>query len=382
MLSASVALLVLSAVFDHGTQDPSVAELTRALAGDVASRTAAAEALGACGAAASPAVPALTVVLGDPDPAIRRRAAWALGRIGPQAKTAVQALGDALTDDGAQHFAAAALGRIGPDAKATVPALVQALRVRNRGLRDIVALALGKIGPEAATMAVPAILWAMGSRDDLCNVNGWALDHPSDPSTFAALVELLFRDPGPCLAWQTDDDHGSSEFARFQDGLEQIEWMPVSSRALCELGPTAIPPIIECLERPLLLAVEVDSDAGFRCEVQTIFAMRALIPFGPRAKPAVPALLELVKDDRCIWGDDVATVLVAIGPDAIPEPAHLAEHGSRELREWSRAVLGELRAALGRGDVPALREIIRRSDADARSWARTMLSDIESRRGH
>jgi hypothetical protein len=67
-------------------------------ANDVADRRSAAAALGGLGAAASPAVPALTEALADEDATVRAAAADALASIGPEAGPAVPALTSALAD--------------------------------------------------------------------------------------------------------------------------------------------------------------------------------------------------------------------------------------------------------------------------------------------
>jgi hypothetical protein len=71
-------------------------------ASDAAERRRAATALGGLGAAASPAVPALTDALHDEDATVRQAAAEALGKIGPDASGAAPALTLALADPDAR----------------------------------------------------------------------------------------------------------------------------------------------------------------------------------------------------------------------------------------------------------------------------------------
>src|SRR5204862_5998159 len=95
-------------------------------------REAAAQGLGAIGAAA---VPDLLPLLTDPAPEVRLAAAAALGEIG--AAAAAKALAGALKDDNpaVRRAAAAALGRIGVKTEPVLAALRQAEAETDRGAR-------------------------------------------------------------------------------------------------------------------------------------------------------------------------------------------------------------------------------------------------------
>lgn len=380
-------IVALAALIALAPQDPAapharVAELTRELRGDVADRRAAAEALGRFGAAARAATPALAEALTDEDPELRRRAAWALGRIGSDAKAAVPALGAALRDEASRHFAAAALGRIGPAAKDAVPALVAALEIRGQGLRDVVALALGRIGPDAAP-AIPALIRAIGTRDELCNVHGWAVDLPGHRDSHPALIELLIEHPHPELDWWSGDwnaDRVERVIEQLFDGLSRIEWTPIASWALWRIGPAAIPRLVTCLEaRGAGTEGDPSTDDLDRSAVVS-YAAAALAKFGPAAKPAVPALLELVATDGPLWEDYFASILVQIGPVAIPDLARAAANADRDSAAWARDVLAAMSAALDTTHLPALEELARDGDEQCRDWAQRMVRDIERRR--
>jgi hypothetical protein len=86
----------------------------------------AADALARIGAAA---VPEVTRMLNDPQPAQRIRAAGILARIGPDAQPAVPVLITRLhdPDEGVRKAAAHALGQMGPAAADAVPALLEAV---------------------------------------------------------------------------------------------------------------------------------------------------------------------------------------------------------------------------------------------------------------
>lgn len=112
----------------------------------------AARRLGARGADAGPAVPALVRLLGSNDDRLRVTVEEALEKIGP---AAVPALTAALGNEKAEMRAGAAdaLGRIGPRAKAAVPALVKAREDRDPYVASHAAEALRQIERRVPTQA-------------------------------------------------------------------------------------------------------------------------------------------------------------------------------------------------------------------------------------
>lgn len=87
----------------------------------------ASDALGRIG---TPAVPALSEALADPDASVRIEACRALAYMGPKAKDAVPPLTQTLGDpeESVRLEAARALGQIGESAQLAVPELMQMLR--------------------------------------------------------------------------------------------------------------------------------------------------------------------------------------------------------------------------------------------------------------
>jgi HEAT repeat protein len=136
---------------------------------DARARQEAIFAVGACGAEAGEAVPALAaLLLGDSDAAVRAEAALALSKMNPASRTAVPALGQALQDanPGVRMYAALALFRLGGAARSAVPALIQALGDEDNQksvgtffftIRELVALSLGRASAGTAE-AVPALV--------------------------------------------------------------------------------------------------------------------------------------------------------------------------------------------------------------------------------
>jgi hypothetical protein len=129
-------------------------------------------ALGAIGADAAEAVPALADILcHDPDPDVRNQAALALSKMAPASATAVPALAQALADAelAVRMNATVALLRLGPEARPAVPALIRALKDENNQtnlgtfhatIQDLTAVALGRASAGTAD-GVPALAAAL-----------------------------------------------------------------------------------------------------------------------------------------------------------------------------------------------------------------------------
>jgi HEAT repeat protein len=149
--------------------------------GDV--RAEAARALGETGAAAAPALPALTTLLADPDPLAREQAALALGRIGSPAPEVVDGLQELLADpfDYVRAAGVEALARFGSAAEPGDPAaggngraagapaideLLTRLAEGNDFSRTEAAWLLAKHGAAAGGQATEILLvQAFGDRD-------------------------------------------------------------------------------------------------------------------------------------------------------------------------------------------------------------------------
>src|SRR5262245_7460215 len=155
----------------------SLNQWVRALNGDDApTRRRAIFAMGAMGAAASEAVPALAkLMLEDPDREIRNEAALALSKMDPASAAVVSQLGQALNDPEAavRMNATMALFRLKKEASSTVPRLIEELKkVENHTnlntftftLQELTALTLGRASAGTAD-AVPALMEALQAAD-------------------------------------------------------------------------------------------------------------------------------------------------------------------------------------------------------------------------
>lgn len=143
---------------------------------EVAARVEAALALMKMGPASRPAVPALTTAVGDRTRLVRVYAILTLMRLGPGARPAVPALIAALAD-GENHttlnkfhftileVAALALGRASAGTADGVPTLQEALTAaKDDRMRRAVAEALGEVGPPARS-TVPQLQALLDSPD-------------------------------------------------------------------------------------------------------------------------------------------------------------------------------------------------------------------------
>ncbi len=322
-------------------------------------RVAAIQALGGFGAAAVPAVPALTDALGEGDGLTRWFAAGVLGEIGPDAKAAVPALIDLLRSKGevpaapgSMGFggveikpdrlavvAAKALGQIGPDARAAVAPLTQALADPDEALRAEAAEALGRIGP-AATEAVPALVRALSD-------SGWLVGEKASEAlgqigaaAVPALVEALRgRDPD------------------------------VRRRAIASLGGVG-PEAAAAL--PDLVRALADPDE----ETRTV-AAEAIGPIGngPAVAAAVPGLIAALKDPDRLVRKNATEAIGKVGSrdDRVtPALALMMRDSDKDVRLAASQAL----ATLGMPAFPALRALLRDDDKDLRDDAAYALSRI------
>ena len=214
----------------------------------------------AIGNIGSSAVPGLISLLDEDDEVILTRALFALGQIGPAAQSAIPALRPLLQSQSEeiQLLAAITLAEVGAEADTVLPVLVPALQIDISEVRDTVASAIGRLGP-AATSAVPDLIQVIGEGSAYSE--DWAMRDSATqalinigPSAIPALIEAL--------------------------GHEDTTISARSSFALVEIGSEAIPALIAALG---------DRDREVRRRAAFVLAR-----IGPEA---VPALLAALQDE-------------------------------------------------------------------------------------
>ncbi|EKV00453.1 HEAT repeat-containing protein [Leptolyngbya sp. PCC 7375] len=386
-------------------------------------RAIAAEVLGEIGPDAHAAVPALIAALSDQNVFLRRRAASALGEIGPDARNAVPALINALqdSDDGVQSNAMTALGNIGPAAEAAVSALIAAeatsalsqigpaaiaeliksLESDDITIRRNAAFILGEIGPEAQA-AIPALTKTLQGEDaklrglslfilatlstdesrvidgssivpelrDMSRDNNadlrilalYALGEISDSQALAdALVEAFKSDDVDILLTAVDVMSYTdpavlmahpSVVTAFQAALPSLldnEFLTFEFRQnLTSIGAPAVPTLVELLRD--------------KNELVARNAATALGEIGSDARTAVPVLINLLRDETSNMQNYAAIALGDIGPDAqaaVPALTQLLQHEDSNLRSSAAAALGHIDPAAHTA-IPALIELLER----------------------
>jgi RNA polymerase sigma factor (sigma-70 family) len=218
-------------------------------------------------------IPVIVSSLKDRDSRVWMAAAQALGELGPQARTAVPALIRRLKEGKSveeRWLTVRALSYIGP---AAVPAVAELLQVPNPDIRFFAIGALSGGGPTAVPLLVKAL------KDENREVRVRAVKALGEMGTSprAAVVALL-------------------EVLR-QDRSLRIPVIGALGSLSAEAGS-----VIPALARFL-----ADENPDVRSE-----AARALTRFGPRARAAVPALVQAFKSkDRHVNGEEDARKAVA-----------------------------------------------------------------------
>ncbi len=255
----------------------------------------------------------------------RQMAFASLARIGAAARPAVPALIELLTDkdEEARTYAVVVLGRIGPGARAAVPALLK-LQRSTPGARRHVIDALAAIG-EAPDEALGAVLKGLKDPD----------------------VAVRFAAVRACAAFGPKAKAAVPDLIRLLD--DEVNAGDVSPRpvvyALGKVGPdakAAVPKLLPLLKdddiehathaAAALLRIGAEEKAAVavfrRALDKSLQGEKAYIRFrtfslvedmGPAAKPLVPLLLSIVKDEK----EDVdnrpraAGILQKLAPEAV-----------------------------------------------------------------
>ncbi len=293
------------------------------------------------------AAPGLVAALQNKDR--QPQVAVALVRLGP---AAVPALRQALTEEKGGEAAARVLGWIGPRAAEAVPDLIALLKRRPAPtpLRSEAAFALGRIGesvdrPDAVLTGaiIPALIAALSDskrevREQAAEALGW-IGPPAQEATPALIAAL-------------------------QDAEDQVAIK--ASQALAFIGDErAAPALLAAFQSDRVL---VAAEAG-----------RTLWRLGPKAESIVPALLS-VAQGAVEKAAPARELLASFGPRLVPVLAKALHAGETAKREAAADVLGRL-GPPARPAVPALIEALRDKSAAVALTAAMALAQVDATRG-
>lgn len=236
------------------------------------------------GPAAKDAALPVSEVLKHADPEVRLQAAMTLAAIGPDAKPAVPALVKILQDDpqdGVKFAAGYALGSIGSKDDGAGPALVEAAKGEDPFLRIVGIWGLNKVLPGNEVVQQRAVkMYVEGLKSKDKAVRKVAARAVADS-------DIPFEVRAPILVGAIKD--------------EDPEVIGHVVGALAAMGAKIAPRTAEALK-----------DKDLRPH-----ALNVLYLMGPEAAPAVPGLIDVLKDNDCPdFQTEVQFTLGRIGPAA------------------------------------------------------------------
>ena len=317
-------------------------------------RMLAAGTLGTIGSQAKEALPGIIVLLKDTDFRVRSSAAQAIVGIGAESKQAIPGLiGMVGSNDQRDNISASiAIGSIGPEAKSAVPALILMLKNKDINVSEHAAEALGKIGPEAKA-AIPGLKELMKDRPSLRAKAVWSLFKISGSKEGVKLYESGLKSKDPEIRDRTvknlaeiDPTDGKAvpllrEKLKGQDIFGRIEAL----RVLNKMGTKAKPAL------PEIIAVLKDN----RDDEAMRLAGEILSKFGSESAVAIPVFIEFMNSKYRNYQDYSANMLSKIGVPAIPALVDRLKNGETDTKEAAATALGKIGPA-AKDAIPALIE--------------------------
>ncbi len=279
--------------------------------------------------------PELIAALKAPNLTVRTYAATILKDLGTSAKVVVPALIASLRDPytDARFAAVAALGEIGAPAKAAVPALARLLKDPDSNLRIQAARALWKLGEKPAVV-LPTLIAAMKSPNDIVRFMAVStledMGAAAKPATPALTSALKDKDADV----RSEAERALTKIKGAQDGgiaLLLIALKSPNSREqaisdLARLGAKAKPAV------PTLLTI-LKQDPNYRVRRIVPFA---LVAISPNDKTVIATLIATLKERDDEVRASVAYALGEIGPAAqaaVPALVAALKAGSVANRE-------------------------------------------------
>ena len=265
-------------------------------------RESAALAIGARYSSGAESIPTLKAALADPEFAVRFAAGKALVQVGPRGNAAnadaVPVLVEGLQqkDEKVRFEASQTLLSVGPPAKTAVPALKKLLDDPVPGVRFEAALALVGIDSKGAAGTVPALTEGLKAADSQATRAAKAL----------GVLGPVAKDAVPEL------------FKKFDAGALLLRLS--AAEAVARIDPAQAPKAAEAIAAML-------ADKKYKSSLIRRNSLTVLRGIGSAAKPALPVLVELLKD-KGPFHTEVAITMIAIDPD-----------GAKPAFEWLHTVM-------------------------------------------
>jgi HEAT repeat protein len=254
----------------------------------------------------------------------QHHAVLACNVLGPEAKAAIPALVALLNDGYTRGYVGAALGRIG--SPAVIP-MIDSLTNTNFMVRVEVAHAFGNHNFQSSSRAIISALTNC-LADKNSTVRALAANSlgelGQEPETAVPALAQILSDPDTQVRWngclaigkfgQQAEIGKNSVLGAFGDPDDSVR--SAAAIALVSMEPQVASTIDKAMPSLIDALVGLKVVAPYNPLNLRYTAIKALEPCGPRARAAVPALLECLQDRNNYVKDAAARCLQAIDPDA------------------------------------------------------------------
>jgi HEAT repeat protein len=269
-----------------------------------------------------------------------------------------------------------ALRRHGPNADAAIPVLIRLFDHNDRGLANLAAGSLPDFGPQAK-QAIPSLLSGLEAADfgfrQTCAESLARIDREQAPATIAPIVQVLQK--GTAQEQQRALQHLRQAGVQAKSAVpalvqllktEKLSFRVQIADVLAWIDATQIDVMLPTLTDAI--ATQMDNGNSGR------LAVRLLAKLGPKAKSAVPALKEALKQglkdlDNSIDPHTVVMCLKKIDPAADVLPIIIQSLNSADKEErnearylvadiYGRDALAPLNAALANGQLTSNPDVV------------------------
>jgi HEAT repeat protein len=346
------------------------------------------------GAEAKVAIPVLVELLKSPRHELRFPAAMTLTqRNVPEAKAAVTALVEALSHPLARVRLQAAqrLQQMGvPEVRGAVTVLVDLLREHQKELGIQPAMLLGQMRAADLRAAAPGLREALNDRNPAIRFQAASIlvriGRAETKAAIPVLIDLLSGDRNPSSRAEPSrvpsapgNNNTSFRLQAMQalakvgpDAkaaipplvklLDDAQAARVAALALPQLGPDALPPVLETWAKQ-----ESFNRPG---------VIQALGRFGPKAEPAVPKLMEALASPDGRVRELAANALRQIGTEAVPFLEKALARADSHVRQTAAAILADIGPA-AKSAIPALTEALQDPDLPVRVQVARALWEVD-----